>query len=243
LDLQIPIERLAATVLAADPDAAAAMDDADESDEDPAPIGDHEHVVTDDEDGSSDEDGNAADDDDASDVRDLRLMDCVLTEEQWRETAAFEAIYGGALREAMTLFQTASYNTLSRLLPVMTQLRRYYNGSTFLMPQRTSDHKQVRRKEYPMVPISRNDLPTWAVTSAEVLVQQIDARFLKRKMNKYPYIATIMDPRNKLDSCFVVGDAVSEEEAIRMYEDELRLVEKTTAGFVSTPRTGNSAVP
>ena len=54
-------------------------------------------------------------------------------------------------------------------------------------------------------------------------------------MNKYPYIATIMDPRNKLDSCFVVGDAVSEEEAIRMYEDELRLV--------ATPRTGNSAVP
>jgi hypothetical protein len=64
-------------------------------------------------------------------------------------------------------------------IPVMAQLRRYYNGSTFLMPQRTSDHKQVRRKEYPVVPIPRNALPPWAVTSAEVLVQQIDARFLK----------------------------------------------------------------
>jgi hypothetical protein len=78
----------------------------------------------------------------------------------------------------------------------MAKLRRYLEGHEF------NSHKDVRKKNYPMVVMMRGDLPDWAKKCLHILAQQIDSRFLKRKMSKRIYIATVMDPRKKLDKCF-----------------------------------------
>jgi hypothetical protein len=40
-------------------------------------------------------------------------------------------------------------------------------------------------------------------------------------MNKWIYIATVLDPRNKLDKCFTVGDAMNATEVKALYMTEL----------------------
>jgi hypothetical protein len=103
----------------------------------------------------------------------------------------------------------------------MAKLRRCPEGNEFLIPRRPNSHKDVRKKNYPMASMMRDDLPAWAKKCLHILVKQIDDRFLKRKMNKWIYIATVMDPRNKLDKCFRPGDAVSVDDATKMYVTEL----------------------
>ena len=53
------------------------------------------------------------------------------------------------------------------------------------------------------------------------MVEQLNARFLKRRMNKWVYIATVLDPRNKLDKCFPAGDAMTVADVKALYTAEL----------------------
>jgi hypothetical protein len=73
-----------------------------------------------------------------------------------------------------------------------------------------------------METMTRDDLPRWAKKCLKILVEQIDARFLKREMSKWVYIMTVMDPRNKLNKCFHPGDGVSVDDATKMYVTELK---------------------
>jgi hypothetical protein len=56
------------------------------------------------------------------------------------------------------------------------------------------------------------------------MVEQLNARFLQRKMNKWTYIATVLDPRIKLDKCFTAGDAMNATEVKALYMTELKNV-------------------
>ena len=122
----------------------------------------------------------------------------------------------------MTRLQKSKVNTTSQVIPTMAKLRRYLEGDVFMIPQRPRSYKDVRNGEYPMVPLARADLPDWAKKCVKILVEQIDARFLKRGMSKWIYIATVMDPRNVLTKCFRDGDAVSVADATKMYRTELK---------------------
>jgi hypothetical protein len=155
------------------------------------------------------------------DLRKLTMAQCVLTDAAWRDNEVYEGIYD-PLREAMTRLQKSKVNTTSQVIPTMAKLRRYLEGDVFMIPQRPRSYKDVRNGEYPMVPLARADLPDWAKKCVKILVEQIDARFLKRKMSKWIYIATVMDPRNVLTKCFRDGDAVSVADATKMYRTELK---------------------
>jgi hypothetical protein len=102
----------------------------------------------------------------------------------------------------MTRLQKSKVNTTSQVIPTMAKLRRCLEGNAFSIPRRPNSHKDVRNNNHPMETMTRDDLPRWAKKCLKILVEQIDARFLKRKMSKWMYIATIMDPRNKLNKCF-----------------------------------------
>jgi hypothetical protein len=129
-----------------------------------------------------DEDDEADAEDD--DLRKLTMAECILTDEAWRDNEVYELIYD-PLREAMTRLQKSKVNTTSQVIPTMAKLRRYLEGDVFMIPQRPRSHKDVRNGKYPMEELAREDLPDWAKKSVKILVEQIDARFVKRRMSKW----------------------------------------------------------
>jgi hypothetical protein len=224
------INRLADEDLGADPDLLAGLQDDDLPPgivEDRALVGDHAHVpISDDDDDSSDDssDDDSDDDDDEEDLRNLTLSDCNLTVTQWAHTELYEAIFNPA-REAMTKLQASKYNTTAMVIPIMAKLRDIYEGDVFQVACRQRgdvSHKDVRMyRNYPTLIFTREMLPPWAIKCCELMVEQLNARFLQRKMNKWVYIATVLDPRIKLKNCFTAGDAMAVEEVKALCTTEL----------------------
>jgi hypothetical protein len=126
-DLFIPIKGLAAEELHADPDYAEAvrLDAAEDIDgiDDDADGGGWESIG----DGSDldDSDGEASDgsDGDDADLKSLNLGECMLSDEEHKESEIYEALMLPA-KSAMLELQ-ASFNTCSKVLMVFATLRRY----------------------------------------------------------------------------------------------------------------------
>jgi hypothetical protein len=220
------INRLAQEDLGPDLDMVAALRDADLApvpghlDEHRAAVGDHHHVPA-----SDDDDDAESDDDEEEDLRKLSLSDCNLTALQWSHSEIYEGLFNPA-REAMTKLQTSKYNTTAIVIPITAALRSFYEGDAFPAGCRqlgNASHKDVRAYNYPTKVFTRKMLPPWAIKCCELIVEQLNAlaRFLQRKMNKWIYIATVLDPRNKLDKCFTVGDAMNATEVKALYMTEL----------------------
>jgi hypothetical protein len=183
-------------------------------DEDRARIGDHTY--------SDDDDDSSCDEEE--DVRNLTLSVCNLTAKQWSRCEIYEGIFNPA-REAMTKLQASKYNTTSIVIPVIATRRDIYEGDAFPVACRQRgdvSHKHVRMyKNYPTKVFTRKMLPPWAIKCCELMVEQLNARFLRRKMNKWVYIATVLDPRIKLQNCFTAGDAMAVPEVKALYTTEL----------------------
>ena len=107
-------------------------------------------------------------------------------------------------------------------------------------------HKNVRMYKYPTKVFTRKALPSWAIKCCEIMVEQLNARFLQRKMNKWVYIATVLDPRIKLDKCFTAGDAMNATEVKALYMTELNNVARHHAPLMLVrpdPPPGAHAAP
>ena len=186
------LNRLAEVDLPADADMAAALRDADARnvsanlDEGRAHVGDHTHVPASDDDDDDDDQDRAADDDEEEDLRKLTMNDCILDVTQWSHSEFYEGLFNPA-REAMTKLQASKYNTTAIDIPIFVALRAYFEGDAFPVACRQLgdvSHKNVRMYKYPTKVFTRNLLPPWAIKCCEIMVEQLNARFLKRRMNK-----------------------------------------------------------
>jgi hypothetical protein len=133
------------------------------------------------------------------DLRKLTLSDCNLTATQWSHSEIYEGIFNPA-REAMTRLQASKYNTTAIVFPIIGKLRDIYEGDEFEIHCRqlgNASHKDVRAYKYDKKVFTREMLPPWAIKCCELMVEQLNARFLQRKMNKWVYIAMALDPRIK----------------------------------------------
>ena len=101
---------------------------------------------------------------------------------------------------------------------------RYLQRESYHIPERDEDHKKTRNKEYPVKKVACEDLPACVLECRKQLLIQLNGRFLHRFTNKFMYIATVMDPRNNLESCFALGDAMSVDRATALYTAELTVV-------------------
>jgi hypothetical protein len=181
------INRLAQEDLGPDPDMVAALRDADLApvpehiDEHCAAVGDHHHVPA-----SDDDDNTETDDDEEGDLRKLSLLDCNLTTLQWSHSEIYEGLFNPA-REAMTKLQASKYNTTAIVITIIAALRSFYEGDAFEVGCRqlgNASHKDMRAYNYPTKVFTRKMLPPWAIKCCELVVEQLNARFLQRKMNK-----------------------------------------------------------
>jgi hypothetical protein len=161
-----------------DPDMAAAVR-ADDTiyemgiDPDASDVGEHDHVDISDADDDSGADDSGADD--SADILNLSMGDSLVTYEQFRHGEIFEAIFKPAA-VAQKILQAGKINPASQSLAILAKLRRFYLGSVFQVPRRTSNYKDTRRKEYGMIEVRRDELPPWAIKCCESMVAQLNAR-------------------------------------------------------------------
>ena len=100
----------------------------------------------------------------------------------------------------------------------------YLQRNVYHIPERDEDHKKTRNKGYPVKKVACENLPPCVLECRKQLLFQLNARFLHRFTNKFMYIATVMDVRNNLESCFEQGGAMSVDRATALYIAELTLV-------------------